>query len=247
MPLMLNDPMIPLALTGIALLLLFLSGWLAWPWMMASLQQSRIRHILSGFEHEGAVALHDVMLADRKGETVWIDHLLVSKRGLLAVQVLAFNGQILGSLRDALWTIENNLGRHRFPNPLRQTAQAEEVIANILGSKFTVQTAIIPAGGSITGSMPAQVIPAGRLRDFILAESEKNLSESRIRWLSNTISQVLIDDPAQKQKHMEEVMARLGDRAKLRRAKIIMLASCVLMLAVIAIVGLHYAAWAGEV
>jgi len=147
MPVILNDPIIPLALTGVALLLLFLAGWLAWPWLTASVQQSRIRHILSGFEHEGAMALHDVMLADRKGETVWIDHLLISKRGLIAVQALAFNGEIIGSVRDALWTIENNLGRQRFPNPLRQNAQMEEVIANILGSKFTVHVSIsTPAG-----------------------------------------------------------------------------------------------------
>jgi len=246
MPPLLNDPLIPLSLTGIAVLFLLMSVWLAWPWLVASIQQSRIRHILADFEHDGAKVLHDVMLADRKGETVWIDHLLISPRGISAIHVLAFNGQILGSKRDAMWTIENNLGRHRFPNPLRQSLQAEEVIANILGSKFTVQTAVIPAGGHIAATMSSYIIHPRELRDFILAESEQKIPESRLRWLTNAISQVLIDDQEQKERHLEGVMARQGDRAKLRLAKGLMLTSCVMMLAVFVVVGLHYAAWAGE-
>jgi len=247
MPPLLNDPLIPLSLTGAAVFLLMLSVWLAWPWLVASIQQSRIRHTLASFEHDGAKVLHDVMLADRKGETVHIDHLLISPRGLTAVQVLAFNGQILGSKRDAMWTIENNLGRHRFPNPLRQSLQAEEVIANILGSKFTVQTAVVPAGGRIAANMSSYIISPRELRDFIMAESEQKLPESRLRWLTNAISQVVIDDPTQKERHLEEVMARQGDRSKLRLAKGVMLASCLLMLAVFVVIGLHYAAWAGEI
>lgn len=243
MPDLLNDPMIPLALSGLAILLLLVAAWLAWPWLIAAIQQGRIRHILSGFESHGAVVLHDVMLANRQGETVWIDHLLIDRHGLTAVQVLAFSGRMLGSLRDALWTIENSLGMHRFPNPLRQSAKVEEVIANILGSKFTVKTAIIPAGGQVTGSLPNQVMSVNRLRAFILSQNDKVLSESRVSWLSNTISQVLINDGAQKDKHHEAVMARQGQRSKLNLAKALMLTSCVLMLAVIAVVGLHYWEW----
>lgn len=243
MPAILNDPMIPLALSGLAILLLLVAAWLAWPWLIAAIQHGRIRHILSGFESHGAVVLHDVMLANRKGETVWIDHLLIDRHGLTAVQVLAFTGQMLGSLRDALWTIQNNLGHHRFPNPLRQSAQVEEVIANILGNKFTVHTAIIPAGGQVTGSLPSQVISVKRLRAFILSQDNKTLSESRVSWLGNTISQVIVDDEDQRDKHQEDVMARQGQRSKLNIAKAMMLTSCILMLAVISVVGLHYWAW----
>ncbi|MDX8407711.1 MAG: nuclease-related domain-containing protein [Mariprofundaceae bacterium] len=228
----------PLALSLAAVLLLLLSFWLAWPWTANAFRQVKIRRTLTRLESKGAEILQNLILPDRKGGSVWIDYLIITSKGITAVQLMACSGRIFGSPHDATWVQEHGHSRYRFANPLRQSDQAASVIRNILG-KFDVQEALVYSGCKLHESMPDNVLEAADMEAFLLQEEGKKLSASRRSWIVNTLTQLAIQDDKLVQQHERDALERQGETRHLNWAKRMMLASCGCMVLAVGLVGYH--------
>lgn len=215
---------VPLGLSFIAVVLMLLSFWLAWPWTSHAFRQSRVLRTLNHLESKGAQILHNLILPDRKGGSIWIDYLIITNQSITAAQLMACSGQIFGSPHDATWVQERGHGRYRFPNPLRQSNQAADVIRNILG-KFEVNETLVYSGCKLHDSMPANVLKASEMEAFLLQGEGKKLSTSRREWIANTLKQLAIQDEKLTLEHEQEALERQGEINHLHLAKKLMLAS----------------------
>ncbi len=224
----------PLLLALLALALLGFSAWLAWPWTANARRRARIERTIEGFEAKGATVLRDLILPDRKGESIWIDFILLTRQGIHLVFVMPCAGRVHGSLRDAMWVQEAAGATHRFPNPLRQSQRAAEAIAHILGSRFPVQEVIVFAGGRLEGSMPANVVPIQRLQQHLLDFEGKPLSGEKRNWIAGSLRRIAIEDDTLKRRHEEDIMLRQGGEQRLRRARNMLIGSGLTMLAAVA-------------
>ncbi len=228
----------PLALSLIAVFLLLLSFWLAWPWAANAFRQVKIRRTLTRLESKGAEVLENLILPDRKGGSVWIDYLIITSKGITAVNLMACSGKVFGSPHDATWVQERGHGRYRFPNPLRQSDQAASVIRNILGN-FEVREALIYSGCQLHESMPDNVLKAVDMESFLLRGEGKKLSSSRRSWVINTLKQLAIQDDKLVKEHEQDSLDRQGESRHLGMAKRMMMLSCASIVLAVGLVGFH--------
>ena len=229
---------VPMAFSFIALILLVLSTWLAWPWTAHAFRQIMIRRAMVHIEHKGAQILYNLMLPDRQGGSIWIDYLVVTQYGISAIQMLACSGRVYGSPHDATWVQERGNSRFRFPNPLRQSDQTARVINNILG-QFEVREALVYSGCTLNDSMPENVLRSGDIESFLLQKSDKKLSSSRRSWVVNTLTQLAIQDDQLMQQHVKDAMERQGSVSHLTWGKQMLLGSCGLMVLAVGMVAYH--------
>jgi hypothetical protein len=229
---------LPLGFSFLAVALMLLSFWLAWPWTAHAFRQSFVRRTLSRLESKGAQILHNLILPDRKGGSIWIDYLIITNMGITAAQLMACSGRIFGSPHDATWVQERGHSRSRFPNPLRQSNQAADVIRNILG-KFEVSETLLYSGCKLHDSMPSNVLKASEMEAFLLQREGKKLSGSRREWIANTLKQLAIQDEELVLEHERIALERQGDVSHLRLAKKLMLASAGSISLALAAVAIH--------
>lgn len=235
---------LPVAISAIAMIMLAISIWLSWPWLVGIVGEALVRRKLQGFSRGGLV-LHDVILPDRRGGTVHVNHLLVSEFGIVAIQTIAYPGRIFGSLRDAMWVHTQGPHTHRFANPLRRNAAVVEVLQSILGSQFHVCDAIVFTAGTLMGSMPENVVTASGLQNYVCARG-RVLSDEKRHWVANILRNMSIEDKESRSVHERDFMARQGLEAHLTWAKSLMAGSVTAIAFATAVVGLHLAAQAGR-
>lgn len=236
---------LPVAVSALALIMLAISIWLSWPWLVGIVGEALVRRKLRGFARRGALVLDDVILPDRRGGTVRIDHLLVSEFGIVAIQTIAYPGKIFGSLRDAMWVHAQGPHTHRFANPLRRNAAVVAVLQSMLGSQFHVCDAIVFTGGTLTGSMPENVVTTAGLRNYVCARG-RALSDEKMHWVVNILRNVAIEDKESRSAHARDFMARQGLETHLKWAKTLMAGSVTAIVFATLVVGLHLAAQTGR-
>jgi Nuclease-related domain len=77
-------------------------------------RQSDLKRALRGVTVEG---LQDVLVPNGMGGHIHIEHLILTARGVLVVDVKRFEGVIFASDRMNEWTVIGEQGRFTFPNP----------------------------------------------------------------------------------------------------------------------------------
>lgn len=229
---------LPITITMIALIMLATSLWLSWPWLVGIAGEMIVRRRLQRFAGQDALVLHDVILPDRKGGTVRIDHLLVSAFGITPILTLAYPGRVFGSMRDAMWVHEKGPHIHRFANPLRKSTAIVEVLEAMLGNEFHVRGTIVFTAGTLMGSVPEDVVNAADLRRHLCARG-RALSDEKVRWVANVLRNMAIEDKASRSSHEHEYMARQGLETHLKWAKSLMAGSITAIVAATLVVGLH--------
>jgi hypothetical protein len=97
--------------------------------------------------------LHDVIIPDGKGDTIRLEHVLLTTVGILVVETTRYRGLIFGKPRDRHWTQRQGQSSHRFVNPLWQNQfHVKTLQALNLG---------VPVGGRVVFTDQAR-FPKGR-------------------------------------------------------------------------------------
>lgn len=94
-----------------ALIVLGLIGWALW---RRRARRGGIRHALNSVAVDH---LEDVNLPDGMGGEIHIEHLVLTTRGILVVNVKRFEGVVFAGDRMDEWTVMGASGRSAFPNP----------------------------------------------------------------------------------------------------------------------------------
>jgi hypothetical protein len=115
---------------GAAAVSTLLIGWLAWRWWRRP----------RGTTHEALQAvsvfvLRDVLLPDGMGGQIYVDHLLLTNRGIVVVDVKDFAGTVFAGDRMEEWTVIGIGRRFGFPNPqgtlLDRVAAVRQLVSNV--------------------------------------------------------------------------------------------------------------------
>jgi|GEM_PF-3144294 len=227
---------LPMGLVGLAMLTMAAAVWYSWPWLSGVIGEARVRKVVERFRSEAGEVLHDVILPDRKGGTVQIDHLVISRYGITAVETYVQPGKILGAPRDATWVQESHGNIYRFTNPLRQNDALVEVLKSTLGPKFPIDGAVVFTAASLQGSTPENVVSVGKLRACLLSRGRDCFSSEKVARTANAIRNVSIHDAETKRKHNDEFMNQQGLNERLRAVNLMLGASAALMMLAILIV-----------
>jgi len=100
-------------------------GCLAWfLWWRATRSRRQLQRVLKAISAEAASA---ILVPDGMGGQIWLDHLLLTARGLLVLDVKDVSGVIFGSDRMNEWAVIDGKRRYTFHNP--QSALYDRVAA----------------------------------------------------------------------------------------------------------------------
>ena len=105
-------------------------GWLAWRrWARP---KGDVRAALKAVSIS---QLNDVLVPDGMGGQIYVDHLLLTSRGITVVDVKDFAGTVFASDRMQEWTVIGTGRRFGFPNPqatlLDRVAAVRQLVPNV--------------------------------------------------------------------------------------------------------------------
>jgi len=224
--------MLPVELAVGAFFCLILALYFASPWISGLLGAALVQRRLAAFEKEGCIVMPNIILPNKQGETVQIDHLLFSPYGIFTIRTVAHAGVVNGSLRDALWMQRHHGQKYRFTNPIRGSGAQCDVIKTILGRKLPIHDLVVFKSGKLAGTMPDNVIRAKQMSEWIKAHGDKQLNDGQIRRMSSAIQSISIEDDTSKRHHEAAFMAEqgLGLESRLRLAKGMAIGSATLVI-----------------
>ena len=128
--------------------------------------------------------LHNVTLATPDGSTQ-IDHVIVSRFGIFAIETKNMQGWIFGSERQAEWTQKIYQRSFRFQNPLRQNYKhAKALEATLQVPPEAIHSVVVFVGGStFKTEMPAKVTYGGGCVRFILSFTQPVFDTRQVQRL----------------------------------------------------------------
>ena len=65
----------------------------------------------------GVKAMQDILLPDRMGGQIHLQHVLLTAKGFVVIDLKTVNGTVFGGDRMEEWTVIGNAQRFTFPNP----------------------------------------------------------------------------------------------------------------------------------
>jgi len=230
----------PVILGVLSIFLLAGSTYFAMPWLAAMIGNARVERGLRLFKEKGAIVLNHLLLVDRKGDAIHIDHLIITNAQMIAISTLGYSGEILGSVRGRTWIQETRQGSYRFPNPLMHHEAIRSVLHGMLGERLKVKTISAFTSGRLQGDATNEVVSAQACAEAMRAAVEGVTTGSRQQWAGNIIRNVQLED----RHHLERersFISQQGNEKHLKVAQQLMAGSALLMLLAITMVGLRLA------
>ena len=177
---------------------------------------------MQGAIGEGAVAgtlrraaldsLHDVIVPDGRGGLTQIDHLLLSRQGIVVVETKSFSGRIYGRARDKYWTQRFKKGRSaRIANPLRQNYGHIKAVEAIVGDRAPVVGRVVIAGPSEwPKGMPEGVVRKRALARELRSGGSNEAAPAEWAAAWSALKQQACTDKAARQAHLAQLRERHG-------------------------------------
>jgi hypothetical protein len=113
----------------------------------------------------GVKSMHDVVLPDSMGGAIHLQHVLLTAKGILVVEVKSFEGKVFASDRMDEWTVISENQRYTFPNPqpalFDRVAAIKAVARDIPVSGFV----LFPAAAEFGKDRPSETIYPDELRE----------------------------------------------------------------------------------
>jgi len=129
--------------------LLVLAALLALP----LLRRWREEHaLLRRIRRLGTASLHNVVIPDGIGGTVFLDHVVLHPDGILVLPVRRYQGAVFAADRIDTWTQVLGKRSYKFPNPLRELETALLAVrnlapgVNVAGYLLVTREAAFPKG-----------------------------------------------------------------------------------------------------
>ncbi|MDX8395693.1 MAG: nuclease-related domain-containing protein [Mariprofundaceae bacterium] len=229
-----------LVLVGGSLLLFIVSAFLAKPWLAGYLGQQRIQRELQKLTRKGATVLDYIQLPNQTGEMLHLQHLIITNRHLIAVNLVGYSGNIYGSLHDGMWVRETSQGNVRFPNPIRSQEEIQKTLAARLGNRQEIKTITVFTAGKLHVGESEQVIQASELSNILQPLTDDIKGGTRIGWASQLINNLVIGDEEGRIAQEKMFLAAQGNPKQLYTARVLTVFSASLMLLSMLAVGARF-------
>jgi hypothetical protein len=230
----------PVILGLLSIFMLAISTYFAMPWLAAMLGNARVERGLNLLKDKGATVLNHLLLADKQGDTIHIDHLIITNAQIIAISTLGYSGEIMGSVRGKTWIQEARQGSYRFPNPLTHHEAIRNLLRGILGERLKVRTISAFTSGHLQGNATEEVVSAQACAKAMRAAVEGVTTGSKQQWAANIIRNVQLKDQHNLERE-RSFISQQGNEKYLKTAQYLMSGSALLMLLAIAIAGLRLA------
>jgi restriction system protein len=160
------------------------------PWVKGWMGEFQVNLVTKLFLSKDVYHLIKNVTLPVDGGTTQIDHVVVSRFGVFAVETKNVRGWIFGKEGDTYWT--QKLYRHseKFQNPLRQNWKHIKTLSEILGiSEDKLHSVIVfPGDSTFKTEMPENVTrPRGYIR-YIRSKTKPVLTEGEVKQIINLIS-----------------------------------------------------------
>lgn len=141
---------------------------------------------------EDYIILNDVYLPMNDGMTTQIDHIIVSRYGIFAVETKNYSGWIFADAKAKVWTQTVYRKKNTFQNPLRQNYRHICAIAENLGieSKYIKGMIVFVGGAEFKTGIPEGVVYPCQIgsyiksfkNDIIKDEQVSEIAEAILEW-----------------------------------------------------------------
>lgn len=163
---------------GLAVGLGVLAGGLVWRARTA--ERRRIRRTVRRLSQEG---LRDVVIPDGIGGVLQVDRLLLTHRGVLALDLRHYEGTLFGAERIDYWTQITKGGSYRFPNPLYENRLRVQAVCALLPGVPVQGRVVFTGEGWFANEPPAGVSRLETLaQDLGLAAGGEVAPACRAAW-----------------------------------------------------------------
>ncbi|MGN0844571.1 MAG: NERD domain-containing protein [Kiritimatiellia bacterium] len=143
----------------------------------------------SGLSKQTYIILNDVYLPLPDGTTTQIDHVVVSRYGIFAVETKNYSGWIFADASSKVWTQTIYRKKSTFQNPLRQNYRHVCAIADNLGiDKSYVKGVVAFAGGcTFKTERPEGVVLASDVAKYIRSVTVQIIKDSQVPEVAEAI------------------------------------------------------------
>lgn len=155
-----NDPVV---VGGVAAAVVVLAGIVVgiWRWRR---NRSSIREAIAAVAVEH---MQDVLVPDGMGGEIHCEHLLLTKHGILVINVKQYDGIIFASDRMEQWTAIGSGGRSTFRNPLPNLYDRVAAVRQLVRDVDVRGFALFPGTADFSKGRPEDVmLPADLLAGY---------------------------------------------------------------------------------
>jgi len=135
----------------VALALLAIGAWFFWK----RRQHSTIGQSLAAIAIEH---LEDVVIPDGMEGEIHIEHLLLTRRGVLVLNIKSYEGVVFAADKLDQWTVIGPAGRLAFNNPLPSLYDRVAAVRQLLRDIEVAGFVVFPAGADFSKGRPDDVI-----------------------------------------------------------------------------------------
>ncbi|MFL1906789.1 nuclease-related domain-containing protein [Plesiomonas shigelloides] len=141
--------------------------------------------IASQINPTNEVLINNVTLRLLDGRTTQIDHILISRYGVYAIETKDYSGWIFGNDKAETWTQVIYKRKSTFQNPLRQNyyhTKALEELFDFLPKGAIKSIVIFTDKSEFKTEMPDNVINSQDIPKFLSSRNEELISLNRIQF-----------------------------------------------------------------
>lgn len=170
--------------------------------------------LCGGLDPQDYIVISDILLPHGAG-TTQIDHLVISKFGLFAIETKNWGGWIFGSAEQRRWTQVLHRTKTSFQNPLIQNQTHIRALASVLNvpTRAIFNVVVFTGRAEPKTPMPENVLwSRSALKRFIRAQHQVVMDRRQMDHFAQIIrANAIANTPENRQKHVAFVRGKSGN------------------------------------
>lgn len=161
------------------------------------------------FHPHDYIVRHGVLLQEGQ-HSQELDHVVISKFGIFAIETKSKGGVIYGNEDDKHWKqVMTAQLTHEFHNPLLQNKGHIKSLKSILG-EVTIHSVVVFINGRFGNPMPAHVMRQQRLRPYLRTFKQEVYSRADVERLADTLRSAAVRGWWARRRHLAFIKNKYG-------------------------------------
>lgn len=159
------------------------------PKVKGAVGEGFVSHVLKTGLNSDYRILNDIYLPLEDGTTTQIDHIVVSRYGIFAVETKNYSGWIFADAKSKVWTQSLYRRKSKFQNPMHQNYRHICAIADNLKIEKSLVKGVVAFIGSceFKTERPEGVVYSGNVADYILTFKTPIIHDNQVAVLTDAI------------------------------------------------------------
>lgn len=155
------------------------------------------------------IVRHGVLLQEGQ-HSQELDHVVISKFGIFAIETKSKGGVIYGNEDDKHWKqVMTARLTHEFHNPLLQNKGHIKSLKSVLG-EVAIHSVVVFIQGRFGNPMPANVMHQQRLRPYLRTFKQEVYSQAEVQKLADTLRSAAVRGWWARKRHLAFIKNKYG-------------------------------------